>query len=155
MRAMSATTTDDDNHVSYPMAAKALKVSRRTVERLVERGELERADGARVASVSRLSLVAALEQRNLDAQMPRHDTTSAKGLDGAALLAFLDQLREANERVALAQREAGDLRAQLLQIEIASADRARVIDDRDRLIDTLVNGSRRDRRAARRTAKLL
>jgi hypothetical protein len=55
----------------------------------------------------------------------------------------------------LAQREAGDLRAQLLQIEIASADRARVIDDRDRLIDTLVNGSRRDRRAARRTAKLL
>jgi hypothetical protein len=55
---MSLTTpspeTDDDVH---------LGVSRKTVERMVKRGQLERGPSNAPATVSKRSLVAALEQR--------------------------------------------------------------------------------------------
>ena len=65
---MSLTTpnpeTDDDVH--FDVAARALGVSRRTVERMVKRGQLERGPSDAPATVSKRSLVAALEQRRLD-----------------------------------------------------------------------------------------
>ena len=66
--AMSLTTpkseTDDDVH--FGVAARALGVSRKTVERMVKRGQLERGPSNAPATVSKRSLVAALEQRRRD-----------------------------------------------------------------------------------------
>ena len=66
--AMSLTTpkpeTDDDVH--FGVAARALGVSRKTVERMVKRGQLERGPSDAPATVSKRSLVAALEQRRRD-----------------------------------------------------------------------------------------
>jgi hypothetical protein len=53
--------TDDDVH--FGVAARALGVSRKTVERMVKRGQLERGPSNAPATVSKRSLVAALEQR--------------------------------------------------------------------------------------------
>ena len=65
---MSVTTprpeTDDDVH--FGVAARALGVSRKTVERMVKRGQLERGPSNAAATVSKRSLVAALEQRRRD-----------------------------------------------------------------------------------------
>ena len=65
---MSVTTprpeTDDDVH--FGVAARALDVSRKTVERMVKRGQLERGPSNAPATVSKRSLVAALEQRRRD-----------------------------------------------------------------------------------------
>ena len=56
--------TDDDVH--FDVAARALGVSRKTVERMVKRGQLERGPSNAPATVSKRSLVAALEQRRRD-----------------------------------------------------------------------------------------
>jgi hypothetical protein len=65
---MSLTTpkpeTDDDVH--FGVAARALGVSRKTVERMVKRGQLERGPSNAPATVSKRSLVAALEERRRD-----------------------------------------------------------------------------------------
>ena len=65
---MSVTTprpeTDDDVH--FDVAARALGVSRKTVERMVKREQLERGPSNAPATVSKRSLVAALEQRRRD-----------------------------------------------------------------------------------------
>ena len=53
--------TDDDVH--FGVAARALGVSRKTVERMVKRGQLDRGPSNAPATVSKRSLVAALEQR--------------------------------------------------------------------------------------------
>ena len=66
--ALSVTTptpeTDDDVH--FGVAARALGVSRKTVERMVKRGHLDRGPSNAPATVSKRSLVAALEQRRRD-----------------------------------------------------------------------------------------
>jgi hypothetical protein len=66
--AVSVTTprpeTDDDVH--FGVAARALGVSRKTVERMVKRGQLDRGPSNAPATVSKRSLVAALEQRRRD-----------------------------------------------------------------------------------------
>lgn len=56
--------TDDDVH--FGVAARALGVSRKTVERMVKRGQLERGPSNAPATVSKRSLVFALEQRRRD-----------------------------------------------------------------------------------------
>jgi hypothetical protein len=65
---MSLTTprpeADDDVH--FGVAARALGVSRKTVERMVKRGQLERGPSDAPATVSKRSLVAALEGRRRD-----------------------------------------------------------------------------------------
>jgi hypothetical protein len=65
---MSLTTqnpeTDDDVH--FDVAARALGVSRKTVERMVKREQLERGPSNAPATVSKRSLVAALEERRRD-----------------------------------------------------------------------------------------
>jgi hypothetical protein len=55
---------DDDVH--FGVAARALGVSRKTVERMVKRGQLERGPSSAPATVSKRSLVAALEERRRD-----------------------------------------------------------------------------------------
>ena len=55
---------DDDVH--FGVAARALGVSRKTVERMVKRGQLERGPSSAAATVSKRSLVAALEERRRD-----------------------------------------------------------------------------------------
>jgi hypothetical protein len=56
--------TDDDVH--FDVAARALGVSRKTVERMVKRGQLDRGPSNAPATVSKRSLVAALEERRRD-----------------------------------------------------------------------------------------
>ena len=55
---------DDDVH--FGVAARALGVSRKTVERMVKRGELERGPSNAAATVSKRALVAKLEARRRD-----------------------------------------------------------------------------------------
>jgi hypothetical protein len=55
---------DDDVH--FGVAARALGVSRKTVERMVKRGQLERGPSNAPATVSKRALVAALEDRRRD-----------------------------------------------------------------------------------------
>ncbi len=55
---------DDDVH--FGVAARALGVSRKTVERMVKREQLERGPSNAPATVSKRSLVVALEQRRRD-----------------------------------------------------------------------------------------
>jgi hypothetical protein len=55
---------DDDVH--FGVAARALGVSRKTVERMVKRGQLERGPSNAPAMVSKRGLVAVLEQRRRD-----------------------------------------------------------------------------------------
>ncbi len=66
---MSLTTprpeTDDDD-VHFGVAARALGVSRKTVERMVKGGQLERGPSNAPATISKRSLEAALEQRRRD-----------------------------------------------------------------------------------------
>ncbi len=134
-----------DDRVPFDLAAKALNVSRRTVERMVSDGRLERdtsaTDAATVARVTRRSLVAALgERRDTGASPPRHDApvSSASSLDIAQLVADLIDARAQAARL--------DEQVKLLA---AGADDARRRDD---LIATLVACSWRERRQARREA---
>ena len=55
---------DDDVH--FGVAARALGVSRKTVERMVKRGQLERGPSNAPATVSKRALVAVLEARRRD-----------------------------------------------------------------------------------------
>ena len=64
---------DDDVH--FDIAARALGVSRKTVERMVKRGDVERGPSNAPATVSKRSLVAALEQRRRD---PSHLTRATE-----------------------------------------------------------------------------
>jgi len=59
-------TGEADDDVHFGVAAKALGVSRKTVERMVKRGELERGPSGARASVSKHDLVTMLEQRRRD-----------------------------------------------------------------------------------------
>jgi hypothetical protein len=82
---------DDDVHLG--VAAKALGISRRTVERMVRNGQLERGPSRARATVSKRSLVAALEARRRDVgyltratQIERADATH----DGTSSLSSPD-----------------------------------------------------------------
>ena len=114
-----------DDAVAYGLAAKALRCSRRTIERYVERGELVRADDATVASVSRSSLVALLELRGADERQLR-DTAHVAATGVAALPPAVEQL---------------------LEQQVGEAS------ERDELIVQLISGSWSERRAARRAAR--
>ncbi len=58
------TTVDDvDDDVHFGVAAKALGVSRKTVERMVKRGQLDRGPSGQSATVSKRALVAMIESR--------------------------------------------------------------------------------------------
>ncbi len=134
-----------DDRVPFDLAAKALNVSRRTVERMVSDGRLERdtsaTDAATVARVTRRSLVTALgERRDTIATPTRHDAPASResSLNVGQLVVDLIEARAQVARL--------DEQVKLLA---AGADDTRRRDD---LIATLVAGSWRERRAARRQA---
>ena len=74
--------TDDDVH--FGVAARALGVSRKTVERMVKRGQLERGPSNAPATVSKRSLVAALEERRRDVGHLTRATEIEQAGSGAA-----------------------------------------------------------------------
>jgi predicted transcriptional regulator len=74
----------EDDFVHLDQAAKALGVSRRTVERMIERGQLQRdlRDNTPVAAVTKRSLVQVLEARRETntTRQPRQATSAAPDL---------------------------------------------------------------------------
>ncbi|MBV8218316.1 MAG: helix-turn-helix domain-containing protein [Solirubrobacterales bacterium] len=84
---MSLTTprpeADDDVH--FGVAARALGVSRKTVERMVKRGQLERGPSNAPATVSKRSLVAALEGRRRDVRHLTRATEIERAGSGTGL----------------------------------------------------------------------
>jgi hypothetical protein len=63
---ITSPTAETDDDVHFGVAARALGVSRKTVERMVKRGQLERGPSNAPATVSKRSLVACLEERRRD-----------------------------------------------------------------------------------------
>jgi chromosome segregation ATPase len=86
-----------DDAVHVDQAAKALGVSRRTVERMIERGQLERdtRHDSRVASVTKRSLVAILEAQRSDAATRQSRQVSQPSPDLAAALEAIERLTDA------------------------------------------------------------
>lgn len=158
--AISPSEADDDVH--FGVAAKALGVSRKTVERMVKRGSLERGPSGAAATVSKRGLVAIIEQRRrtggplarTTGLTPGHagyeqlgpawsqDTTAElQELLRPVLGPLLDEFIAARTRAAV-------LESQMENIAARSAkERAR-----DELLLTLATGGWRQRRKARRLA---
>ena len=134
------TTEQIDEPVGVEMAAKALSCSRRTVERLIARGELQRAE-CPTASVTRLSLVALIEARRDSDATGVAEAPSGIGLLPPMIEALLD-------RVAVAEVRAASAEAQLRVLEAGITSGL----DHERLILRMATGSFRERRAARREA---
>lgn len=149
-----AESATPDDAVHFNQAAKALGVSRKTVERLVKRGVLER-DTSRDTSgqealVTKRSLVAELERRRgepVDVSRLSHDLSkpAAPQSLGSDLRDLVEPLME---QVIEARTEAAELQAQVRMLE----ERAQSTRERDELLASLVSGSWRERRRARRSA---
>jgi hypothetical protein len=148
---------DDDVH--FGVAARALGVSRKTVERMVKRGELERGPSNEPATVSKRGLVNSLEARRRNvSHLARateieqsqstdlgHDPTAGPQAPVSALTELapllaplLDEFVAAQTRAAVLQHELERLRAQ------ADQDRAR-----DELLLALASTGWRGRRKTR------
>ena len=122
---------DADDDVHFDVAARALGVSRKTVERMVKRGQLERGPSSAPATVSKRALVAALEARRRDVShltrateiersQPRDQSLAAPSPEAAAsaltelvpvLAPLLDEFVEARTRTAVLENELRRLRA--------------------------------------------
>jgi hypothetical protein len=147
---MDTRTTPLDDHIPFNLAAKSLKVSRRTVERMAADGRLEVSEGTTMRSVTRRSLVTALKD---DATIAQASQDAAQSLDAGPLLAVLDQLREANEKALEATTEAAALKVQVRQIETAKDAAEAIASTQDALVEVLLNGTRQERRKARKEAR--
>jgi hypothetical protein len=158
--AISPSEADDDVH--FGVAAKALGVSRKTVERMVKRGSLERGPSGAAATVSKRGLVAIIEQRRrtggplarttgitpgragyeeLDAAWSQDATAELQELLRPVLEPLLDDFIAARTRAAVLESQMGNIAAR------AAKERAR-----DELLLTLATGGWRQRRKARRLA---
>lgn len=145
----TSSSSNDDDAVHVDQAAKALGVSRRTIERMIDRGQLQRdtRHDCRVATVTKRSLVEALEaQRGADAtrQARQMSSSSSAELAGAleaierltnALTADRRQLMAATEdrRAAEREREEARIEAARLQAELdahrqAAEERAQTVE---------------------------
>ena len=89
---------DDDVH--FDVAARALGVSRKTVERMVKRGQLARGPSNAAATVAKRSLVAALEERRRDVSHLTRATEIEQAGSGSAWLS-----RDSRQDPASALRE--------------------------------------------------
>jgi hypothetical protein len=149
---------DDDVH--FGVAATALGVSRKTIERMVKRGELERGPSNAPATVSKRALVSALEARRRNvshltrateiersksadaypaaAAPPAAAAASALTELAPVLAPLLDEFVEARTRAAVLENELERLRAR------AGQDRAR-----DELLLALATTGWRGRRKTR------
>jgi len=151
--------TDDDVH--FGVAAKALGVSRKTVERMVKRGALERGPSGSPATVSKRGLVGLLEERRRDVGQLTRATPQHRPPGNESVTAYWpqDAIAELQEllRPVLeplldefvdARARAATLESQLQSIEARAAqERAR-----DELLLALATGGWRQRRKARRAA---
>ncbi len=152
--------SDDDVH--FGVAAKALGMSRKTVERMVKRGQLERGPSGAPATVSKRGLVAIIEERRrtggplarttgltpghsgygqLGAAWSPDATSELQELLRPVLEPLLDDFIAARTRAAILESQMEDIAAR------AAKERAR-----DELLLTLATGGWRQRRKARKLA---
>jgi hypothetical protein len=151
---------DDDVH--FGVAAKALGVSRKTVERMVKRGLLERGPSGAPATVSKRDLVSALEQRRRDVSHLTRATEVERAQAGYASLreawpenaiAELQELLRPVLEPLLADFIDARTRAAVLESQMEGiAQRAEQERGRDELLLILATGGWRQRRKARRAA---
>jgi hypothetical protein len=158
---VSSGRPDADDDVHFGVAAKALGVSRKTVERMVKRGALDRGPSGAQATVSKRGLVALLEQRRQDVgQLTRatahHRPLGDEGITARQPQGAVDELQELLlpvlepllDEFVDARARAEVLESQLESIEARTAqERAR-----DELLLALATGGWRQRRKARRAA---
>jgi chromosome segregation ATPase len=111
---------ENDDVVHVDQAAKALGVSRRTVERMIDRGQLARdmRHDNRVATVTKRSLVAALEVSRHDSVPRQSSRVSETPPDVAAALGAIERLTDA-------------LADERRQLTAASEDRRRAEHERE------------------------
>ncbi len=158
---LSPDSGDADDDVHFGVAAKALAVSRKTIERKVKRGQLERGPSGGSAVVSKRSLVAALEERRGDAGALAPAAAFESGEElvehapwspAEAGLELQQALRPVLEPL-LQELVASRTRAEVLERHVDSfAGRAAYEHRRDELLVALATGSWRERRRARRFA---
>lgn len=128
----------EDDSVHIDQAAKALGVSRRTVERMLERGQLQRdtRHDSRVAAVTKRSLVEALEGKRADNATRQSRPVSQAFPDLAAAFEAIERLTDAltderrqlmaaaeDRRKAECEREEARIEAARLGVEREVADR--------------------------------
>jgi len=160
---ITAARGEADDDVHFGVAAKALGVSRKTVERMVKRGQLDRGPSGAPATVSKRSLVNELDHRRRDISQLTQATAVAPretGYDESAvpwspdmtsqlqemlrpiLAPLLDEFVNARTRAAMLES----------QMEESMAARAPQERARDELLLALATGGWRERRKARRMA---
>ena len=158
--AMARGESDDDVH--FGVAAKALGVSRKTVERMVKRGSLERGPSGAAAMVSKRGLVAIIEERRRTGGALARTTGLTPGrssyeqlgtaFSGDATAELQELLRPVLEPL-LDDFIAARARAAVLESQMENiAARAAKERARDELLFTLATGGWRQRRKARRLA---
>ncbi len=158
--AMARGESDDDVH--FGVAAKALGVSRKTVERMVKRGALERGPSGAAATVSKRGLVAIIEERRRTGGALARTTGLTPGRAGYEPLgtAFSQDATAELQELLLPVLEpllddfiAARTRAAVLESQMENiAARAAKERARDELLFTLATGGWRQRRKARRLA---
>jgi hypothetical protein len=157
---LAAVNADTDDDVHFGVAAKALGVSRKTVERMVKRGQLERGPSQAPATVSKRALVAVLEKRRNDdshasqatdlspaqsgfpgsrADWPEDASAQLQELLRPVLEPLLEDFIEARTKAAMLEGQMERFEARSVQ------ERAR-----DELLLVLATGGWRERRKARR-----
>jgi hypothetical protein len=153
---------DSDDDVHFGVAAKALGVSRKTVERMVKRGQLDRGPSHAPATVSKRALVTVLEQRRRDVSPLMGVTSPAErqpgysSLDAAWPLGTSTELQELLRPILeplLEQVVAARTRAAVLESQIEGiAARSMQERARNELLLAMATGGWRERRRARRAA---
>ena len=129
-KSLTNPTPEADDDVHFGVAARALGVSRKTVERMVKRGQLTRGPSDAPATVSKRSLVAALEERRRDVTHLTRATEIEQTGSGPGWLS-----RDSSEDPASALREVLlPVLAPLLDEFVAVRTRAAVLEDQ---LDTI------------------
>lgn len=151
--------TDDAVHINQ--AAKALGVSRRTVERMIERGELDRDMSHDGATVTKKSLVAALERRRGEpvdvSRLSQAVSRQPASTDATTISLLLQRLEEqAAEIGQLRQltKQADSLKDDRDRLEVALHEeraKARTAEDEADALRKLAESSWFTRRKLRRT----
>jgi len=159
---------DDDVH--FGVAAKALGVSRKTVERMVKNGSLERGPSGASATVSKRALVAMIEERRgktsqpmgipefedgavvqLDPQpeLPVAGVQEIQALLGPLLEPLLQELVAVRTQATVLENQIKSVDARAVHEQDARADHAR---RQNELMLALITGNWAERRKARKLA---
>ncbi|MBV9194675.1 MAG: helix-turn-helix domain-containing protein [Solirubrobacterales bacterium] len=163
--AVAAARGESDDDVHFGVAAKALDVSRKTVERMVKRGQLRRGPSGAPATVSKRDLVHMLEGRRRDvshlarASEVVHRESAAETVATPvpeAAPADIEELLRPVLAPLLEEYVAAQTRAAVLENELETiAGRAEHERARDQLLLALATGGWLQRRRARRRALAL